>query len=38
VTTVYSSGGTVAPVQRLQGDTVGGNYIVDLRMTAAGRV
>ena len=38
VTTVYSSAGTAAPVQKLQGDTVGGNYIVDLRMTAAGRV
>jgi hypothetical protein len=38
VTTVYSSAGTAAPVLEMQGDpSLGGNYIRDLRMTAAGR-
>lgn len=37
-TTVYTSGGTSAPVQILHGDAVGGNYLGDLRMTAAGKV
>jgi hypothetical protein len=38
VTTVYTAGGTSAPVQKLHGDTVGGNYVFDLSMTAAGKV
>jgi len=39
VTTVYSSGGGAAPAMEIQGEpTVGGNYVRDLRMTAAGKV
>jgi hypothetical protein len=37
-TTVYTAAGVAAPVQTLQGDRASGNYINDLRMTAAGTV
>jgi len=37
-TTVYSSDGAIGPVLKRSGDTVGGNRMFDLWMTAAGRV